>query len=87
MFMSIESQTFLNNSSYFFSVINFKLFSRLEVEGGFCFEFMFLSGEDTYPEPSACAVGWPVPFLTAFISLVLPPGTHLLLGELIIYRY
>ena len=30
--------------------------------------------EDTYPEPSACEVGWPVPFLAAFISPVLPPG-------------
>ena len=37
--------------------------------------------EDTYPEPSACEVGWPVPFLASFISPVLPPGTHLLLGE------
>ena len=37
--------------------------------------------EDTYPEPSACEVGWPVPFLAVFISSVLPPGTHLLLGE------
>ena len=37
--------------------------------------------EDTYPEPSACEVGWPVPFLAAFISPVLPPGTQLLLGE------
>ena len=37
--------------------------------------------EDTYPEPSACEVGWPVPFLAAFFSPVLPPGTHLLLGE------
>ena len=37
--------------------------------------------EDTYPEPSAYEVGWPVPFLAAFISPVLPPGTHSLLGE------
>ena len=37
--------------------------------------------EDTYPGPSACEVGWPVPFFAAFISPVLPPGTHLLLGE------
>ena len=37
--------------------------------------------EDTYPEPSACEVGWPVPFLAAFFSPVLPPGTHSLLGE------
>ena len=37
--------------------------------------------EDIYPESSACEVGWPVPFLAAFISPVLPPGTHLLLGE------
>ena len=37
--------------------------------------------EDTYPEQSACEVGWPVPFLTAFISPVLPPRTHVLLGE------
>ena len=37
--------------------------------------------EDTYHEPSACEVGWPVPYLTAFISPVLPLGTHLLLGE------
>ena len=37
--------------------------------------------EDTYPEPSACEVGWPVPFLAAFISPVIPPGTHLLLGD------
>ena len=37
--------------------------------------------EDTYPEPSACEVGWPVPFLAAFISLVFQLGTHLLLGE------
>ena len=27
-----------------------------------------------------CEVGWPVPFLAAFISPVFPPGTHLLLG-------
>jgi len=26
--------------------------------------------EDTYPEPSACEVGWPVPFIAAFISPV-----------------
>ena len=31
--------------------------------------------EDTYPEPSACGVGWPAPFFAAFISPVLPPGT------------
>ena len=37
--------------------------------------------EDTYPELSACEVGWPVPFLSAFISKALPPGTDLLLGE------
>ena len=37
--------------------------------------------KDTYPEPLACEVGWPVPVLSAFISPVLPPGTHLLLGE------
>ena len=37
--------------------------------------------EDTYPEPSACEVGWPVPLLAAFISPVLLPGTHSLLGE------
>ena len=37
--------------------------------------------ENTYPEPSACEVGWPVPFLAAFISPLLPPGTQLLLGE------
>ena len=37
--------------------------------------------EDTYPEPSACEVGCPVPFLAAFISPVLLLGTHLLLGE------
>ena len=30
--------------------------------------------EDTYAEPSAYEVGWPVPFLAAFISPVLPPG-------------
>ena len=36
---------------------------------------------DTYPEPSAIEVGWPVPFLVAFISPMFPPGTHLLLGE------
>ena len=37
--------------------------------------------EDTYVEPSACEVGWPVPFLAAAISPVFPLGTHLLLGE------
>ena len=37
--------------------------------------------EDTYPEPLACEVGWPVPFITAFISPVLQPGSSLLLGE------
>ena len=37
--------------------------------------------EDTYPEPSACEVGWSFPFLTAFISPVFPTGTHLFLGE------
>ena len=26
--------------------------------------------EDTYPEPSACEVGWPVPFIAASISPV-----------------
>ena len=36
--------------------------------------------EDTYPEPSACEVGWPVSFPSAFISPVVPPGTHSLLG-------
>ena len=38
-------------------------------------------GEDTYPEPSACEIGWLVPFLVAFIFPVLPLGTHLVLGE------
>ena len=37
--------------------------------------------EDAYPVPSAYEVGWPVPFLAAFISLVLPPATHALLDE------
>ena len=37
--------------------------------------------EDTYAGPSASEVEWPVPFLTAFISLVFPLGTHLLLDE------
>ena len=37
--------------------------------------------EDAYPGPLACEVKWPVPFLATFISLVLPPGTHSLLGE------
>ena len=37
--------------------------------------------EGTYPEPSAYEIGWPVLVLAAFISLVLSPGTHLLLGE------
>ena len=37
--------------------------------------------EDTYPEPAACEVGWPVPFLAAFISPELPPGTNLLLVQ------
>ena len=37
--------------------------------------------DDTYPEQLAFRVGWPVPFLAAFISPVLPPGTHLVLGE------
>ena len=38
-------------------------------------------GEDTYPEPTACEVGWPVPFLAAFNSPVFPLGANLLLGE------
>ena len=38
--------------------------------------------EDTYhSEPSACEVGCPVPFRASFISPVLPPGAHSLLGE------
>ena len=37
--------------------------------------------EDTYSEPSACEVGWPVPFLPALVSPEYPLGTHLLLGE------
>ena len=37
--------------------------------------------EDTYPEPLACEVGWPVPLLAAFISPVFPLGTHLVLDE------
>ena len=36
--------------------------------------------EDTYPELSVYEVGWPVP-LFAPSSLVLPTGTHSLLGE------
>ena len=38
-------------------------------------------GEGTYPEPSGRGVWWPVPFRAVFISPVLPPGTHSLLGE------
>ena len=30
--------------------------------------------EDTCPEPSACEVGWPVPFLAAFIPPSVPTG-------------
>ena len=37
--------------------------------------------EDTYAGPSACEVGWPVPFLAAFIPPLFPLGIHLLLGE------
>ena len=37
--------------------------------------------ENTYPELSACEVGWLVPFLADFISPVFPLGTNLLLGE------
>ena len=37
--------------------------------------------DDTYPKPSACEVGWPVPVLATFIFPVLPPVTHSLLGE------
>ena len=37
--------------------------------------------EDTYAEPSACEVGWPIPFLAAFISPVFQLDTHLLLGK------
>ena len=37
--------------------------------------------EETYYEPLAYEIGWPVPFLTIFISIVLPPGTYSLLGE------
>ena len=37
--------------------------------------------EDAYSESSAFEVGWPGPFLAAFIPLVLPPGTHSPLGE------
>ena len=48
--------------------------------------YTFLRGgvpvrEETYAGPSACEVGWPVPFLAAFISPVFPMGTYLLLGE------
>ena len=38
--------------------------------------------EDTCPGQSAREVGWPVPFLTAFIFPVLLPSTELLLGGL-----
>ena len=37
--------------------------------------------KDTYPESLAGEVGWPVPFLAAFVIPVLPPGTHSLLEE------
>ena len=37
--------------------------------------------EETYPQPSVCEVGWPVPFLTAFILPMLPLDIHLLMGE------
>ena len=37
--------------------------------------------EETYLVPSACEVGWPVPYLSAFISPVFPMGTHWLLGK------
>ena len=36
--------------------------------------------EDTYPEPSACEVGWPVPFLAAFISPTVPIGYQFAAG-------
>ena len=36
--------------------------------------------EDPCPEPSAFEVGWPVPFLAAFIFPVFPPGPHSLLS-------
>ena len=37
--------------------------------------------EHNYPEPSACEVGWPVPFLATFFSPLLPACTHSLLGS------
>ena len=37
--------------------------------------------EGAYHEPLAYELGWPVPFLAAFLSPVLPAGTHSLLGE------
>ena len=38
--------------------------------------------EDTYPESSTtCEVGWPVPFLAAFVSSLLRPDAHSQLGK------
>ena len=37
--------------------------------------------EDTYPGPSAFEIGWPVSSIATFVSPLLPPGTHSLLGE------
>ena len=58
----------------------FSLEQYFEV-GGICSQIWSLKGKDTYAEPSACEVGWPVPLLGAFISPVFPLGTHVLLGE------
>jgi len=37
--------------------------------------------EESFPEPLACEVGWPVPSLAGFIFPVFPLSNHLQLGE------
>ena len=56
-----QSQSTLRMTSQYKKVVPSYTFVRREVP----------VREDTYPEPSACEVGWPVPFLAAFISPVL----------------
>ena len=83
---SLDYHTFLRVLKFLifahFEIKLFKIFLKVKVVPSYTFVRRAVPVRDgSYPEPLACEVGWPVPFLAAFISPVFPLGTHLLLGE------
>ena len=79
---------FAPRAPFLLSAISFEIIPRIYFTFTY-FHFLVVSynfvrrgepvREGTYPKPLSCDVGWPVLFLTAFISPALPPDTQLLL--------